>query len=101
VSNYRIPSDRLNEHELLRSVLFWQKLFYGPVLIAQLDFKVKDLLAMALEAEVPGLDHTGMHRPDSDFMNLFTSDTGKKILTSALLILILSFNICGFPFDFC
>jgi hypothetical protein len=50
---------------------------------------------------VPGLDHTRMHWPDSDFMNLFTSDTGKKILTPALLILILSFNICELPFDFC
>jgi hypothetical protein len=35
---------------------------------------VKDLLTMALESEVAGLDHAGMHRSNADFVYLFASD---------------------------
>jgi hypothetical protein len=36
---------------------------HAPVLVAQGDLQVQHLLAQHLEAEVPGLDHPGVHGP--------------------------------------
>src|SRR6185437_13315729 len=47
----------------------------APVLIAQLDIQVKDLLAIADKPEMPRLDDARMDRPDAHLMQLFTVDT--------------------------
>ncbi len=41
------------------------------VLITQRDLQVKDLLAMALEAEMPRLDHARVNRTNRDLVDLF------------------------------
>jgi hypothetical protein len=53
------------------------------MLVAELDFKMKDVLTVALEPEVPGLDHARMHWSDADFMNLLTSDRVERIRFAA------------------
>jgi hypothetical protein len=40
------------------------------VLIAERDLEVEDLLAVALEAEVAGLDDAGVDRADGDLVDL-------------------------------
>ncbi|HMD60334.1 MAG TPA: hypothetical protein VKG78_02830, partial [Opitutaceae bacterium] len=45
-------------------------LFHAAVLVAKGYLEVKNLLARALEAEMPGFNYAGMHRPDRDLMNL-------------------------------
>ena len=47
------------------------------VLIAQRDLQVKDLLAVALEAEVPRLDDAGVNRTDRDLVDFFPFDPEK------------------------
>jgi len=44
------------------------------MLVAKLNFKMKDFLAMALEPEVPGFDDASMHWSNAHFMNLLTFD---------------------------
>ncbi len=53
------------------------------MLVAKLDFKMKDVLTVALEPEVPGLDHARMHWSDADFMNFLTSDRVERIRFAA------------------
>ncbi len=48
--------------------------FRAPVLVAQGDFQVQDLLAEALKAEMTGLDDAGMHRSDPDLVDLVALD---------------------------
>ena len=47
------------------------------MLVAQRDLQVKDLLAVALEAEVARLDDAGVNRPDRDLVNLLPFDPEK------------------------
>ena len=53
----------------------------GPLdpamLVAQRNLQVKDLLAVALEAEVPRLDHAGMNGTDGDLVDLLPFDPEK------------------------
>ncbi len=49
----------------------------SAVLIAQRDLQMKDLLAMALEAEVPRLDHARVNRTNRDLVDLFAFDPEK------------------------
>ncbi len=44
------------------------------MLIAEGDLQVEDVLAVALETEVPRLDDTGVHRPDGDLVDLMAVD---------------------------
>src|SRR4051812_14305500 len=48
--------------------------FDPPVLVAEADLEMEDVLAMALEAEVPGLDDAGMHRADPHLVDLRALD---------------------------
>ena len=47
----------------------------AAMLIAERDLQVEDLLAMALEAEMPGLDDPGVNRADRDLMNFLAFDS--------------------------
>ena len=47
MSNNRVAGYRLNEYELLRWPLSRQKLFEASMLVTELDFKMKNLLAVA------------------------------------------------------
>ena len=49
----------------------------ATVLIAQRDLQVKDLLAMALEAEVPRFDDAGVNGTDRDLVDLLAFDAEK------------------------
>ena len=42
----------------------------AAMLVAQRDLQVKDVLAVALEAEMSRLDDAGMHGPDGDLVDL-------------------------------
>ena len=44
----------------------------APMLIAEVNLQMEDLLAMALEAETARLDHTGMNRTDRHFVHFGT-----------------------------
>ena len=46
----------------------------AAVLIAERDLQVEDLLAVALEAEVPRLDDAGVNRADRDLVDLLSLD---------------------------
>ncbi len=48
--------------------------FDTPVLVSEADLEKEDLLAMALEAEMPRLDDTGVHRTDADLVDLGAVD---------------------------
>ena len=64
-----VPGDGLREAHLPQTV---RGRFEGrldvPVLVAQRDFKVQDLFAVADEAEGPRLDDARVDRPDVDFV---------------------------------
>src|SRR5207244_435341 len=45
-----------------------------PVLVAEGDLQVEDLLAVALETEVPRLDDPGVNRPDRHLVHLVALD---------------------------
>jgi hypothetical protein len=49
------------------------------MLVPQLDFKVKDLFTMTLEAKMPRLDNTGMYWSNTNFVYLVTADTVKNV----------------------
>ncbi len=46
----------------------------APVLVAELDLQVQDVLAVALEAEMARLDDAGVHGTDRDLVNLLALD---------------------------
>ena len=46
----------------------------SAALVEQLHVEVQDPLADDVEAEVPGLDHAGMNRPDGDLVGVVTGD---------------------------
>ncbi len=46
-----------------------------PVLVAERDFQVEDLFPVALEAEMPRLDDTGVDRTNRHFVDLVPLDT--------------------------
>ena len=45
-----------------------------PVLIAERDLEVEDVLAVTLKAKVTGLDHAGVHGPDGHLVHLVALD---------------------------
>ena len=47
-----------------------KRFFNSAMLVAEGDFKVKNLFARALKPEMPGLDDPGMDRADGDLVNL-------------------------------
>ena len=61
-----------------------QECFHAAALVAEHDFQVQDLFAVALKPEVAGFNHTGMHRPDRDLMNFLALDPVKIIRLAVL-----------------
>ncbi len=51
-----------------------QRALDAAVLVAERDLEVEDVLAVALEAEVAGLDDAGVHRADRDLVDLLALD---------------------------
>ncbi len=49
----------------------------AAMLVAERDLQVKDLLAMALEAEMPRLDDPGVNRANRDLVDLFAFNPEK------------------------
>ncbi len=54
-----------------------QRSLDSSMLIAQRDLQVEDLLAVALEAEMPRFDDAGVNGTDRDFVNLLAFDPEK------------------------
>src|SRR6516165_1512527 len=79
VSNDGVAGDGFHEHDLLRRVTLRQECLYAAVLVAQHDFQMEDLLAIALEPKMAGFDHTRMHWPDGNLMNLLAFDEVKLV----------------------
>src|SRR5205807_8088371 len=48
----------------------YQRRLHAAVLVAERDLEVEHLLAVALEAEVARLDHSGVHRTHRDLVHL-------------------------------
>ena len=48
------------------------------MLVAERDFEVEHALAVAVEAEMPGLDDPGMHRTDRDLVNFGAGDREER-----------------------
>jgi hypothetical protein len=51
-----------------------ERALHAAVLVAERDLEVEDLLAVALEAEVAGLDHARVHRADGDLVHRVALD---------------------------
>src|SRR5690606_4769102 len=49
-----------------------ERLLDAAMLVAERDLEMKNLLARALEPEVPRFDDPGVHRADRDLVNLGT-----------------------------
>jgi hypothetical protein len=49
----------------------------AAVLVAERDLELEDVLAVALEAEVAGLDDAGVHRPDRDLVDRLALDAAE------------------------
>ena len=74
VAGSRIAGDRLSE---IPAAPVWsaaQRPFDTAMLVAERDFEMDYPLAMAVEAEMPGLDDPGMHRTDRHFVDFRTGD---------------------------
>ena len=70
----RVAGRRLGVMERARARAADHRLLDAAVLIAQGDLEVEDALAVALEAEVAGLDDARMHRPDGHLVDLLALD---------------------------
>ena len=47
----------------------------ATMLVSEGDLEMKNVFAVTLEAEMPGLDDAGVNRPHRDFVNLVTFDS--------------------------
>ncbi len=50
-----------------------KRLLYAAMLVAERYFKVIDEFAMALKAEMPRLDDSGVYRTDGHFVDFFAA----------------------------
>ena len=77
----------LRERGLTRDVAagFDHRLFDAAMLVAEKDLKIVDVLAHALEAEMPRLDNARVHGTDRDFMGrrAFEGNYGRGVAVSA------------------
>ena len=60
-----VAGNGFNLHGCLRLGTADEQLLEGPVLIAQGNFQVQNILPVTLKAEMARLDNTGMHRSDT------------------------------------
>ena len=72
---------------------FQQQLLDAAMLIPQVDFQVQHPLADAIEPEMAGFDHAGMHRPDGDLVNLLAFDGIIVVIAGDVLTVIVAENI--------
>ncbi len=57
-----------------------QRALEAAVLVAEHDLEVQHLLAVALEAEVAGLDDAGVHGPDGDLVHLIAFHAEERVV---------------------
>ena len=70
----RIAGDCLGEVEAAPVRAAAQRPLDAAMLVAERDFQMDHPLAMAVEAEMPGLDDAGMHRTDRDLVDFGAGD---------------------------
>ena len=64
----------LRDDRRARWISVEQQFFDTAVLVSEHNFEVKYFFAVALEAEMTGLDDAGVHRPHRHFMNFVAID---------------------------
>ncbi len=74
VADRRVAGDRLHRVERALGRPADERPLDAAVLVAERDLQVEDLLAVALEAEVPRLDDAGVDRADRDLVDLLALD---------------------------
>ena len=81
MSNHRITCDGFGKGGTLQQFFLFDKLLFdAPMLIAQLNFEMKDLLAVADKSEMSRLDNPGMYRTNANFVKFITFDGKKRIV---------------------
>ena len=70
VADGRIAGDALGQDRQPLGIGLEQQRLDPPVLVSQLNLQMQHALADAVEAEMPGLDHAGMHRSHGHLVNL-------------------------------
>ena len=68
------------KHALDEAFFVEHQLFNAPVLPSELDFKVQDVLAVADEAEMAGLDHSCVNGTDADLVELLAGHLKELVL---------------------
>ena len=63
VSNDGVAGDGLNQYSLLRQVTLWHQRFDAAALIAEHDFQMQDLFAIALKPKVAGFNQPACAGP--------------------------------------
>ena len=74
VADRRVAGDRLHVRQRPLRRPPDERALDAAVLVSERDLEVEDLLAVALEPEVPGLDHAGVDRADRDLVHLVSLD---------------------------
>ena len=72
VADDAVAGDRLGQPQEKRRLVAptQEEILHAAVLEAELDLEVVDVLALAGEAEMAGLDDPGVNRADADFVHL-------------------------------
>src|SRR5204863_2390410 len=82
VTGRRVTGNRLGEIQAAPVGPAAQRPFDAAMLVAKRDFEMDHPLAMAVEAEMPGLNDTGMHRADRHLVDLRTGDREELRVTN-------------------
>ena len=80
VAHRGVARDRLGERERAPVRAAAQQPLDPAVLVPEDDLEVEHLLAVALEAEVAGLDDAGVHRADRDLVHLLALHREERVL---------------------
>src|SRR5262249_27078206 len=74
MADRRVPRDRLRQVDRALGRPAGESPLDTPVLVAERDLQVKDLFAMALEAEMPRFDDAGVDGAHGHFVDLLPLD---------------------------
>jgi len=74
MTDRRVARERLGVVDATRAGPSDERALHAAVLVAERDLEMQHGLAVALEPEVAGLDHAGVHRADRDFVSLAAGD---------------------------